>query len=244
MLKDIVNLWPLAWPFNHRVKIDGLESCIRLARAEEWHIYAIRKRHMRPHVCLACAWLAKNLARDARIFETGCGSGINLLWLGKKGFRNIYGADLSPAAVCLGRILADKLALPLEIWRDDSLAPKKMPDNIDGLISLNWLYHLPGANLGEFFAIYKNYLSPGASVVFDMVDKIYDSRKNNQYHTDDFVLPKERRRKTEYPLRLSRSEIIGIVEKHGFRVAHCARVWGAVPRTVWLVENNNANKRF
>ncbi|MCX4310492.1 MAG: methyltransferase domain-containing protein [Desulfovibrio sp.] len=237
MFSLMENLWPRLCPPAYTLKIEALESYINMSKAEEWHLYAIRCRHQRPHVCVACAWLAKSLGRGARIFEAGCGSGINLLWLGSKGFHNLYGADLSQEAVCLGKYLARHLDLPLSIWQDNSLEPKKVPHDLDGLISLNWLYHLPNVSLGNFLETYKRYLAPDARMVFDMVDASYNNCKNNEYHTDDFGLPKARRRASEYPLRLSRDEVIAIVESHGLRVARSANVWGPVPRTVWLVEN-------
>lgn len=237
MFSLMENLWPRLCPKAFTLKIEGLESYIKLSRAEEWHLYAIRCRHQRPHVCLACAWLAKSLGHGAKIFEAGCGSGINLLWLGSKGLRNLCGADLSPEAVSLGKYLAKNLALSLDIWQDNSLKPKKVPHDLDGLISLNWLYHLPNASLDDFLATYKKYLAPGARIVFDMVDASYSSRRNNEYHTDDLGLPKARRRASEYPMRLSRDEILAIVQSQGLRVTRFANVWGPVPRTVWLVEN-------
>lgn len=237
MFSVIANLCPLIWPPAYTFKIEGLESYIEMSQAEDWHLYAIRCRHKRPHVCLACKWLAQSLGHQARIFEAGCGSGINLLWLGRKGFGNISGADISPSAVNLGKHLASHLGLALDIWQDNSLEPSKVPHDIDGLISLNWLYHLPGATLESFLATYKKYLAPGARIVFDMVDASYNKRKNNEFHTDDFELPRERRRASEYPLRLSREEVIAIAQSMGLKVARYAAVWGPVPRTVWLVEN-------
>ena len=55
------------------------------------------------HVCIACGWLADSLPRDARIFEPGCGSGANLLWLAQQGFTRLQGADISAEVVALCR---------------------------------------------------------------------------------------------------------------------------------------------
>ena len=63
------------WPFSHTVRIAGLENFVERCHAEAWHIYAIKKRIWRRHVCIACGWLADSLPRDARIFPR-CGAGL------------------------------------------------------------------------------------------------------------------------------------------------------------------------
>lgn len=236
MFATLVNLRLLLWPFNHTVKISNLETYIRKSKAESWHLYAIRHRSRRPHVCLACEWLADSLGQNDLVFETGCGSGINLFWLAKRGFRNICGADLSTEAVSLANYLAEHLDIEMDIWQDDCLSPKHIPHNINGLIALNWLYHIPNISLDKIFIEYKDNLAAGAKVVFDMVDVSYNFHKNNEFHSDDISLPLNERRKTEYHLRLSKNEIANIVEKYGFKVVRHARVWNKIPRTVWLVE--------
>lgn len=236
MFASFANLWPLFWPFNHVIKINELEKHISAAHAEPWHLYAINKRYMRPHVCLACAWLAQSLPKSAAIFEAGCGSGINLLWLGRKGFTKISGADLSASAVALAKSLSKDLKIKMDVWQDNSLAPRRLPAKIDGLISLNWFYHLGNANLGDFFAAYRPFMAQGAKAVFDMVDASYNDFKNNNCHTDDIALPMAKRRPSEYPLRMSSAKVEEIAAAKGFRVLRQARVWGQVPRTVWLLE--------
>lgn len=236
MFAAMYGLSQILWPFQQALKISALDAHLAKAGAEPWHGYAIRNWRNRPHVCLACAWLGKILPKDAKIFEAGCGSGINLLWLGNKGFRNLNGADVSPQAVALARSLASSLHINLNIWQDDSLAPGHIPKKIEGLISLNWLYHLPKADLADFLTIYRPFLAPKAKAAFDMVDASYNSRKNNAWHSGDSRLPPEQRRPSEYTLRLSRQEIRSIAEKQGFRILKYAKVWGAVPRTVWLLE--------
>ena len=44
------------WPFSHTVRIAGLENFVERCHAEAWHIYAIKKRIWRRHVCVACGW--------------------------------------------------------------------------------------------------------------------------------------------------------------------------------------------
>lgn len=240
MLAKIYGFFARARSSDRAPKISGLEDYVKLTNADPWHLYAIRKRHRRPHVCLACAWLADYLDKDALIFEAGCGSGINLLWLGARGFRNLRGADLAPEAVALAALLSKHLKIDMDIWRDDSLAPRRLPAKIDGLISLNWLYHLPGASLDGFLSAYRPFLAQGAKLAFDMVDSSFNTYRNNAFHTDDARLPATKRRLSEYTLRLSAAEIAAILARHGFTTLRESAVRGPVPRTVWLAEYSGA----
>ena len=127
-----------------------LKDFMLRTRAPRWHEYAIRQRQWRRHACTACRWLCGVLPRDAAVFEPGCGSAANLLWLGQKGFRRLSGSDISPEALELGVQLAGSLHLPLEVWHDDALHPTRLPQSLDGILSVNWLYHIPGADFGAF----------------------------------------------------------------------------------------------
>lgn len=236
MLATLKGCLPLLWPFRYNVKVANLDAHIDHAGAESWHGYAIRHRSRRPHVCLACDWLASALPPDALIFEPGCGSGINLHWLGQHGFTRLEGADISPAALDLCGFLADELGHPVKTWRDDSLKPKHTPDGIGGLLSVNWLYHLPDVSLDAFFETYRPFMASGGKIAFDMADKSYNKVKGNEYHSDDLTLPKSLRRPSEYKLRLSPDEVRAAIARHGLKTLRHAKVWGAVPRTVWLAE--------
>lgn len=225
------------WPFAYNVHIENLEKLVENSGAEPWHLYAIRQRYRRRHVCLACYWLTRVLSRKARIFEPGCGSGVNLLWLASRGFTDISGADLSKEAIALGGSISRELGLGLKLWKDDSLRPRLVPFQIEGLISLNWLYHIKGASLDLIFDIYRPFMAPGCKIVFDMVDESYNREKNNEFHTDDFHLPINERRDSEYKLRLSKNQVKRLVERHACKVLRHSGRLGKVPRRVWLVES-------
>lgn len=226
----------MLWPFGQRVWIDDLPLHIQNAQADPWHLYAIRQRHRRPHVCLACIWLAQALARDSRIFEAGCGSGVNLLWLGRQGFQNLAGSDLSPSAVALSQVLAKTTGVELHITQEDSLNPQPAHKQIDGLISVNWLYHLEKASLEAFLNAYRQAMAPGGKVVFDMIDASYNKTANNEYHTDDHSLPVARRRTSEYKIRMSVNQVLAAISRQGYRLLRKASVGWRIPRTVWLIE--------
>ena len=125
-----------------------LKDFMRMTKAPHWHEYAIRQRQWRRHACTACRWLCGVLPRDAAIFEPGCGSAANLLWLGQKGFRRLSGSDISPEALDLGMQLAGSLHLPLDVWHDDALHPMRLPQQLDGILSVKVVVKVAHAHTG------------------------------------------------------------------------------------------------
>lgn len=167
----------LAWladrvPFGNAltgISREKLGQLMQKTGAPEWHSYAIASRKWRRHVTTACRWLNAALPKSAAIFEPGCGSGANLLWLAQHGFRRLYGSDIEGSALELGQDLAAELSLPLELWEDDSMAPVRMPRELDAILPVNWLCHIPGASFGAFLACYREVLKPGGYIACDMV---------------------------------------------------------------------------
>lgn len=200
------------------VSPDRLDELMRQTEAPDWHRYAISNRKWRRHACTACRWLNDVLPKDAAIFEPGCGSAANLLWLGQQGFRRLYGSDLSDNALELGLNLASMLSIPLDVWHDDCLDPIRLPKDLDGILSVNWLYHIPGASLGNFLARYRHALKVGGYLACDMVTRHYDQAPDNKWHTKDCALPEEDRRPSEYTLRLDEAEVHCLSCRNGFAV--------------------------
>ncbi|MCD7983615.1 MAG: class I SAM-dependent methyltransferase [Desulfovibrio sp.] len=239
MLTKVKNYVRDRWPFGHDLDIPpaSLARLMSASGAEPWHLYAIQSRKWRRHVCAACAWLDEALPRNALIFEPGCGSGANLLWLAERGFRRLQGSDLSLEALCLCRDLAELQGRDLEVWRDDGMRPLRPPKEADAIISVNWLYHVPGASLAGFLATYRPTLRAGGLIACDVVDKAYDSVPGNRCHSDDLHLPEARRRPSEYTFRLDAAEVEGIARTEGFRVLRSARfTLGRPPRAVYLLQ--------
>ncbi|MDR2744198.1 MAG: class I SAM-dependent methyltransferase [Desulfovibrio sp.] len=214
-------------PFGHDLGIPGevVRRLVHDSGAESWHIHAITRRNFRRHACVACDWLASALPRDAAIFEIACGSGANLLWLAKKGFSRLHGIDMAPQAIQLSCGLARLQGIVLNVWEDDALSPfseesrtdkPDAPLAFDGILSLTWLYHIPGADFGEFLQTWKPYLKQGGIIVFEMITRRYDSVPNNQYHSDDWQLPVSRRRPSEYRMRLDKGEVQRVAERCGY----------------------------
>lgn len=225
------------WPFSHTVQVNDIEKLVQLCEAEPWHIYAIKSRIWRRHVCIACNWASDCTSPHESVFEPGCGSGANLLWLAqKKGFTNLSGSDLSPEAVRLCHMLATQVGENINVIVDNSLCPTHLPSNVATILSVNWLYHIQGASMAGFLAIYRPCLKDRGKVVCDIIDAAYNQRANNQYHSDDLHLPPSERRPTRYLFRHSKEEMQQIAKENGFRILRSTRLHASIPRAVYMLE--------
>lgn len=223
-------------PFGYGVDVPGLEEMAARCKAEPWHIYAISKRWRRMHVCIASKWLAESMPQTAHVFEPGCGSAINLVWLGQKGFSRLSGSDLSDAAIKLGREIGQTKGLNMDLWADDCLDPGRKPENVDAILSVNWLYHLPQASMENFLATYGPCLQKGGMVFFDMADRLYDKKALSQWHTEDWKLPLEQRRPSQYPLRYSLAEMEKVASANGYKILRQTLIHARVPRRVYMMQ--------
>lgn len=219
----LLSLWKYVGerlPFGQGINISAkaVDNLIFTCKTETWHSYAIHNRYRRPHVYVATRWLAEHLPKDAAVFEPGCGSGVNLLWLAKQGFSRLMGSDISAEAVALSRELAKELGTSLDVWQDDCTKPTRLPQQLDGIVSVNWLYHIPQATLQGFLKMYSPALKKGGIVVCDMITRHYDRAVNNQYHSKDWKLPLHERRPSEYTIRLDTDEVDSIAKSCGFRM--------------------------
>ncbi len=243
MLQTAVGYLRERWPFRHGLHLPetDVERLIRDCEAEPWHLYAIRKRIWRRHVCVACGWIADHLPADSSVFEPGCGSGANLLWLAKRGFSRLLGTDISPQAVALCRELARRADTSVRVWQDDGLRPRELPEPVNVVLSVNWLYHIPGASLEALLDTYRPCLTPLGKIVCDVVDTAYNAVPGNAYHTDDSHLPEGQRRPSEYTFRMSREEVADVAASCGFRLLRETRFAAVRPqRAVYMLERCDA----
>lgn len=223
-------------PFGHGVDVPGLDAMVERCQTEPWHAYAIRNRWRRRHVCIACKWLAENMPHSAHVFEPGCGSAINLVWLGLKGFSRLSGSDLSESAIMLGKEIGQAKGLNMDLWPDDGLKPARMPENVDAILSVNWLYHIPQASMEGFLEIYDPCLNRGGKIIFDMADRLYDKKPLSAWHTKDWKLPEAQRRPSEYPLRYSPEEMEKLAADHGYKILRHTLVRARVPRRIYMMQ--------
>lgn len=196
---------------------DLIERINRDTNAEPWFSHAFNNRASRRHVCLACRWLARTLPRNAHIFEPGCGAGTNLFWLALQGFQ-VSGSDIMPEALEMCRRIARYANIDLDIWQDDGVSPQKLPQPVDALLSVNWLYHLPNTSMEHFLEVWRPALKPQGYIACDAPDISYNSVPGNQYHSSDRHLPEAQRRPSEYRFRLSADDMARIARQTGFRV--------------------------
>lgn len=227
---------------RHRLRIPTsyLRQCSVQSKASNWHSYAIKQRPWRPHVCVPCSWINQTVPHSAHIFEVGCGSGANLLWLQQQGFSNLHGNDISPAAVDMSKLLSDYFSTTLNIQIDDAMQPTSLPSGVNALLSVNWLYHLQGTSLDAFLEIYKNCLAPKGYMAFDIISSAYNSIKDNQYHTADLSLPVAQRRASEYTFRMSMDQVTQCVKKHGFVLNQQKNLHCWPPRMAFMIQNRGA----
>jgi hypothetical protein len=151
--------------------MDEVAAILQRHGTQPWFAYANRDWSRRKHVRIPCTWLATRLAPDARIVETGCGCGLNLLWLARRGFRELSGIDVDAPALAAGAELARRSGVaPRFIQGDASRPPAGFPGGIAALLALNWTYHVTAFDLGGFFAAWRPLLAPGALVAMDFID--------------------------------------------------------------------------
>lgn len=164
-------------------------------------------------------------------------SGANLLWLAQQGFTRLQGADISAEVVALCRGLSRQTGASLDVWQDDGLAPTRPPRRVDAILSVNWLYHIPGASMESFLRTYRPCLNTGGKIVCDVVDASYNRVTDNEFHTRDRHLPPLRRRPSEYTFRLSREEMENIAARHGFSIVRHTLLRARPQRAVYLLES-------
>lgn len=100
------------------------------------------------------------LASDARVLELGCGSGHSLLYLAKRGARELWGVDLSPVQMAFAeetlRAFAPRCHLfesPMEV---NPGIPSDYFDLVFSLWGLGWTTDLPAT-----LRLAADYLRPG-----------------------------------------------------------------------------------
>src|SRR5262245_47351565 len=115
----------LGWyPYHEiRLPIAKVNEILDASGAEPWFKWSVAARTSRGEATSAMCWIAENMSRDAVVFETGCGCGANLIWLGQKKFHNLSGIDKSQSAIVAAEGLAALAGLPITFRQDDGLQP-------------------------------------------------------------------------------------------------------------------------
>lgn len=205
--------------------------------AQSWFVYALTGRAERWHVWAPSRWLALRISTRARILETACGCGWNLIWFGQQGFRELTGFDNDDKALAAGNALCAEAGVSAHLFLDDGLNPRHVPaPGYDVILAFSWTYCVDVFDLQAFVARYAAHLRPGGYLAMDAIDAAYNHSPNNQYFTIDWGLPVDRRRPTEYPWRWTFDQVRTAAESAGLVIAKHDIQGGDVPRAFYVLQ--------
>jgi SAM-dependent methyltransferase len=201
----------LGFPSYHELNIPfgAIESIVRSTGAEPWFVWAIQNRRIRGETNSAMDWIVEHTPKDKLIFEVGCGCGANLIWLAQRGYHNLVGTDRSSSAILAATQLADLAQRTISVHVADGFVPSEELiglEKIAVLLAINCIYYA-AIDVTEYLKSCRDKLAADGVVIFDMVDQSFDRVPNNQYITDDWGLPEEKRRSTQYVVRMSPGEL-------------------------------------
>lgn len=223
---------------------DLLKNALATHNVDNWYLTRMyREWWMRWYVWEPLFWIKTRIKNtDARIFECGCGVGLNLLWLAQNKYRYLFGADLNPGAIQVGRFLSEKLGCSFVLWEDDGVFPQKKPENMDAIFALNWTYYsyVEGFELDSFLNTYASCLKQGGYMVMDVIDSKWNLVPNNEYLTSDWNKPESARSPSEYAKRYSCTDVVSAGEKAGLRVVHTiSHASEIIPRVVYFFQRED-----
>ncbi|MDR1855821.1 MAG: hypothetical protein LBR22_01480 [Desulfovibrio sp.] len=116
----------------------------------------------------------------------------------------------------------------MDVWQDNALAPEKektkkiLNDGVDAVFSTSWPECQPYENLTIFLKTYRPYLKLNGIIIFTAATHAYDKVKNSQYHSADWNLPVEKRRPSEYKLRIDSDEVNKLANDCGYKLERSA----------------------
>jgi SAM-dependent methyltransferase len=235
-MKRLVSAWRDRFPPRRiRLPADRVRAIVEAHGAQSWFTYAFEQRHTRWDIWESCRWVARNLPRTARVLATGCGCGLNLIWLGQQRFVDLNGFDIDPRAIAAGEDLCREANVAAKLWCDDALAPVQLgTDRFDLITALNWTMYPESFDLDAFVGCYRSHLGPGGVLLFDTIDRSYDEVPNNQYLTSDWCKPEAERKPSEYKRRFSETDVRGALERAGLNLIHRITRPDTVPRVVYV----------
>lgn len=213
-----------------------IEEIVNKNNAHNWFVYIVNDRKNRWEIWKTSFWLSRYLSNNAKIMETGCGIATNLLWFGQRGFHNLYGFDIDGCAISAGEQLFKHMNLPVTLWVDDGLCPKKVPDiKFDAILSFNWTFLLDNFSLEYYLKFYSGFLSKNGIIVIDVIDDSYNNVPKNQYLTSDWDKPEEYRNSSEYKKRYSREEVKKIAASAKMEITKIIKQQSTIPKVVYIL---------
>ena len=146
--------------------------------------------------------LSKYATHNSKILDIGCGTGGTIVFLKKKGFKNITGIDNSNIALSYCK----KRSIKNVIFGSANNLPFKN-QSFDVVICMDVLYHegvTPTGSVSEFFRVLKRggliYLQEPA---YNWLKGSHDKAINTRY-------------------RFNKKELVGLVKKCDFQVIKCS----------------------
>lgn len=215
------------------IPMDAIETIVKSTGAEPWFVWSVQNRRTRGETNSAMDWIVRRISKDGLIFEVGCGCGANLIWLAQRGFRNLVGTDGSASAIAAAEQLADLARQKISVRTVGGFIPSE--GNVTVLLAINCIYYAP-IDMTAYLKACRDKLVPGGYVIFDMVDRSFDSMPNNQYMTDDWRLPEAKRRSSQYVVRMSPDELRDKAAKAGFAMSSQLTGTKVPPRYVAVLQ--------
>ena len=210
-----------------------VEQSVKERGGHKWFMYSFIDRPQRWESWQTCYWIHDECSEDVRILETGCGAAVNLLWLAQHGFKNLCGFDIDQTSIQIASDINESINKKITLWCDDGRMPHHMPgDPFDVVLLLNWLM-LTECDLPTVLLVYAQYVSSGAQLFLDVIDKSFNQVPLNQFLTSDWRKPERERQPSEYKSRFSQSEVEYAAKKAGFVVEECWMRDQILPRRVY-----------
>lgn len=222
-----------------------LQEALAAYNVDNWYLTRMyREWWMRWYVWEPLFWIKSKVKdTDAKIFECGCGVGLNLLWFAQNGYQSLCGSDLNVGAIQAGELLSKRLGYSLNLWEDDSISPQKKPEDVKVLLALNWTYYnyVDGFDLELFLKEYAGCLVPGGYFVIDVIDSAWNMVPNNQYLTSDWAKPESERSPSEYAKRYSVEEVMSAARGAKLHVVHSiSHDSEIIPRIVYCLQREES----
>lgn len=235
---------PLPMPsFDYEGDIRLLRRLVAEHGAQPWFVSTAENRLDRRELQLAMGWIYSHLERDAPIFEVGCGSGNNLLWLATKGYTTLGGSDVDDKALAVAKGMADSLDADWNLMRGSLLAPGHIPDGQALIMAVNCAIYHADFVLADFLAACAPRLGQGGCVLLDQVDASFNGNPRSKWESSQWNLPEsERTKPSDYRSpRLDMRQVAQGAAAAGFEIVAALPSLQGVPRCVYVFARHGEN---
>jgi cyclopropane fatty-acyl-phospholipid synthase-like methyltransferase len=222
-----------------KLDLNIVDAVIKKNGNPQWFSYIIKERPTRWDVYLPAYWIAWNIRPEAKILESGCGIGSNLMWLAQNGFKNLSGFDIDEQIIRSGNEIIARYKFNISLYADDGLNPDRGNYGLyDLVIALNWTYYNENFDIFLFLSNYAKLLNPDGILIMDAIDQEYDNVINNQYLSSDWDKPAGLRAPSEYRIRYSMNDIQKAASQNNFKILRIISRQQGIPRKVYVLKKN------